>query len=242
MADSSQKPQTSPTPDAPHASGGGPPGRSHWVVIFLLDRLLPAAVWGAVAAGGFVQLIKLWPSLQFLDRCRRGTIPIFFLLAALLFLVRHARRGPRARWWERAVALAATFGLPAVPLTFGWITPRTIPPWLTLTSIVLSWTGMIWTIVSLAYLGRCFGVFPEPRGLVTKGPYRWIRHPIYLGEMVGATGVVLGMCNWIGAFPLAVFIALQTWRAINEERALLAQFPDYRSYMRRTWGLLPAIW
>ena len=66
--------------------------------------------------------------------------------------------------------------------------------------------------------------------------------PAVVWGIFAAAGVVLGTCNWGGAFPLAVFIALQTWRAFNEERALLAQFPDYRSYMRRTWRLLPLIW
>ncbi len=239
MADSLQ---TRPSPASdPHAgSGDGQNRRQSRSVLFLLDRFLPAGAWGVFAAANAIGLLRAWPGLPTLERCQRCTVLVFVVLMTLLFLVRRPRQGPQSQWWEQAVALAGTFCMSILPAAF-WLRPHTAPPWLTLTSIVVSWAGMIWAVLSLAYLGRCFGLFPEPRGLVTKGPYRWIRHPLYLGEIVGAAGVVLGTCHWAGAFPLAVFIALQTWRAFNEERALSAQFPDYNSYAHRTWRMLPWI-
>ena len=51
--------------------------------------------------------------------------------------------------------------------------------------------GTLLTIWSLATLGRCFGLFPEVRGLVLRGPYRLVRHPVYLGELVSAVGLLL---------------------------------------------------
>src|SRR5712671_2760530 len=51
--------------------------------------------------------------------------------------------------------------------------------------------GIIWALYSLSYLGRAFSIVPEARGLVTSGPYRFVRHPIYLGEIVAGVGLVL---------------------------------------------------
>src|ERR671925_1308204 len=44
--------------------------------------------------------------------------------------------------------------------------------------------GMVWALYSLSYLRNRFSIVPEARGLVTSGPYRLVRHPIYLGEIV----------------------------------------------------------
>jgi protein-S-isoprenylcysteine O-methyltransferase Ste14 len=117
--------------------------------------------------------------------------------------------------------------------------------------------------VSLLTLGRCFGLFPEARGLVTHGPYRYVRHPVYLGEFISGFGLLLPRLAFsehyvlrlpfsdaalalnLGALNLGIFVlfvALQLWRASNEERALTAVFPEYAEYRRRTARLLPGIY
>ena len=44
--------------------------------------------------------------------------------------------------------------------------------------------GLIIMVIGLASLGRSFGIMPRARGLVQSGLYRWVRHPIYLGEFL----------------------------------------------------------
>ena len=61
-----------------------------------------------------------------------------------------------------------------------------------LASDVLLIAGLAFAIGSVAVLGRCFGILPDVRGLVTHGPYRWVRHPLYLGELTAVLGIVLG--------------------------------------------------
>jgi len=100
--------------------------------------------------------------------------------------------------------------------------------------------GTLFTIWSLATLGRCFGLFPEVRGLVMRGPYRLVRHPVYLGELLSAVGLLLAKPHPLIIGIFAVFAALQYWRTVYEERALSAAYPDeYPTYARRVPRLLP---
>jgi protein-S-isoprenylcysteine O-methyltransferase Ste14 len=102
--------------------------------------------------------------------------------------------------------------------------------------------GLLFAIASVAVLGRCFGVLPDVRGLVTRGPYRLVRHPLYLGELTAGLGIVLGASNWapaLGAWALCV--GLQLVRTAYEERALRAEFPEYGPYAERTRRLIPGV-
>jgi protein-S-isoprenylcysteine O-methyltransferase Ste14 len=104
---------------------------------------------------------------------------------------------------------------------------------------VLTLAGGVWLLVSVLALGRCFGVLPEARGLVTRGPYRLVRHPVYLGELAALLGLVLGALGPWNLVCLAVAFAAQRVRMSLEERALTREFPEYGSYAARTPRLIP---
>lgn len=98
------------------------------------------------------------------------------------------------------------------------------------------------TLVSLLFLGRCFAILPGARGVVVRGPYRLIRHPVYAAElvmMVGcawALGPVLGLVVW-------VFVALWVAVRIVAEERRLQQLEAYRNYCSRVpWRLVPGLW
>jgi protein-S-isoprenylcysteine O-methyltransferase Ste14 len=116
----------------------------------------------------------------------------------------------------------------------------------TSTSLVLA--GELLTLVSCAWLlaavlalGRCFGILPEARGLVTRGPYRLVRHPVYLGELGAAAGLVVASPTLWNVGALAVFAFAQAVRMPLEERALSAVFPEYTEYAARTPRLVPRL-
>jgi protein-S-isoprenylcysteine O-methyltransferase Ste14 len=102
--------------------------------------------------------------------------------------------------------------------------------------------GLLFAIASVAFLGRCFGVLPDVRGLVTRGPYRLVRHPLYLGELTAALGIVIGAQRWAPAFAAwLVCLGLQLVRTKYEERSLRAEFPEYAPYADRTKRLIPGL-
>jgi len=102
--------------------------------------------------------------------------------------------------------------------------------------------GLLFAIASVAFLGRCFGVLPDVRGLVTRGPYRLVRHPLYLGELTAALGIVVGAQRWAPALAAwLVCLGLQLVRTKYEERSLRAEFPEYARYAARTKRLIPGL-
>jgi len=97
----------------------------------------------------------------------------------------------------------------------------------------------IWLLVSVLALGKCFGILPEARGLVTRGPYRLVRHPVYLGELGAVVGFSIGAPSLWNFVVLVVFYAAQTVRMRLEEEALTREFAEYPEYVATTPRLLP---
>ena len=110
--------------------------------------------------------------------------------------------------------------------------------------------GRFWSGVSLMCLGNCIDVWgyttlfrslsivAEARVLKSTGPYRWIRHPIYLGQFISQAGFYLFLVQpqlkWFIFY--GIFVAMQLYRSKVEEEVLLENFGvKYRELQRRTW-------
>ena len=106
---------------------------------------------------------------------------------------------------------------------------------------VIALASYVWLVVAVLYLGRCFGLLPEARGLVTRGPYRLVRHPVYLGEFGAVAGFLVGAPSLWNLGAAAMFVAAQAVRMRLEERALEREFPEYGTYAAATPRLLPRI-
>jgi protein-S-isoprenylcysteine O-methyltransferase Ste14 len=104
----------------------------------------------------------------------------------------------------------------------------------------------LWTVVglggellvlwSLLSLGKRFGIAPADRGLVKAGPYRLIRHPMYLGELVLRLALAVGSLEALIWLPF--MLSLQVLRAIREER-ILSGYATYAKTVR--WRMIPFI-
>lgn len=101
--------------------------------------------------------------------------------------------------------------------------------------------GMTLTLSSFLALGRSFGVVAADRGLKTGGPYRFVRHPAYLGHSITLTGFLVGNFNWLNLGLYAAILIAQLARVFAEERHLVAT-TDYAVYRQRVrWRLVPGI-
>ena len=96
-----------------------------------------------------------------------------------------------------------------------------------------------WLLISVLALGRCFGVLPEVRGLVTGGPYRFVRHPVYLGELGACVGLLVAAPSLWNSGVAAVFVGAQAIRMRLEEIALADEFPEYAAYAAETPRIVP---
>jgi protein-S-isoprenylcysteine O-methyltransferase Ste14 len=102
--------------------------------------------------------------------------------------------------------------------------------------------GLIAVIASLMALGRSFGFVAADRGVVTRGPYALVRHPVYAGYLLIQLGYVLQAISWRNALVLLLVTACNTGRTVAEERVLSAS-PQYRRYREQVrWRLVPGAW
>lgn len=101
--------------------------------------------------------------------------------------------------------------------------------------------GIVWQMYAKLWLGRCFGILPACRGIVTGDPYRLVRHPIYLGYFLTHAGFLLGHFSLFNLAAFAAFYALKLCRIHYEER-LLAAHPHYRRYQAAVkYRLIPFV-
>ena len=149
---------------------------------------------------------------------------------------------------SRAVATSGSVSAHVVAVTATWL-PFVLPllrgapagPERQALSDALLVVGTAWAVWSLRCLGRNMSLLAQARDVVDRGPYHWVRHPLYAGEIVSTLGVAIAM-NSLAAIALwVVFCGLQVYRASREEEVLLRTLPAYRSYRSRTAALLPGV-
>jgi protein-S-isoprenylcysteine O-methyltransferase Ste14 len=108
--------------------------------------------------------------------------------------------------------------------------------------LVLVTLAAVFSVVCLLTLGKRFGVRPALRGLVTRGPYRLVRNPLYLSYVIAAIGFNLQAWNLATLLLVLLGWAAMVYRIIAEER-VLSRDPKWPAYVARVkYRLVPGLW
>jgi protein-S-isoprenylcysteine O-methyltransferase Ste14 len=211
--------------------------------LVLATRVL-VSLSGAACAAYFAQA-----SLAYYLATHRLIGGLFFVEQAwfvLAFLIRRPPRGSRPGDGA-STGLTGTLApwLLAAGGTFGGLLFRPSgahPPWGVEAGLALQLIGLVTAIIALAALGRSFGFVAADRGLVTRGPYAVIRHPVYAAYFLIQAGYLLQSISLRNAVVLAGATACNIGRACAEER-VLARVPGFERYRQRVrWRLVPGLW
>jgi protein-S-isoprenylcysteine O-methyltransferase Ste14 len=212
------------------------------------DRLAAAPLIAWYLFGLVKQAPLTW---QRLNDLAQGTIQLVdflqlialigsFVMIFLLVYVLLTRRVPELKakgGLPRAVAIAGSF----LGNGFLYLNPVQLSLPAQIFADLLIITSTVGSLLVLSRLGASFSMMPEARKLVTSGPYALIRHPLYLAEMVGVSGLVIQFQQpWALLLGLGVF-GLLYWRSEFEEGVLQAAYPEYVAYRTRTPRFIPFI-
>ena len=114
------------------------------------------------------------------------------------------------------------------------------------TGFIVFGLGMLLFAYAITYLRAAFrgNIQPVTKDLITTGPYRVIRHPLYLAMLISCLGLAFGMRSIAGLVcVIFLFLPLCIYRAKLEERALYARFGEqWQEYVQRTRFMLPFIY
>jgi protein-S-isoprenylcysteine O-methyltransferase Ste14 len=137
------------------------------------------------------------------------------------------------------LAFTASFLAPGSSMRANWKT-------LFVSGILIWLGGILFRWYSIRTLGRFFTTdvaIAKDQQVMEQGPYRWLRHPSYLGSLLSMVGFGLTFANWLAlVLPVVCLAAGYAYRIPIEEQALIKGLgPAYGAYMKRTWRLIPYV-
>jgi protein-S-isoprenylcysteine O-methyltransferase Ste14 len=201
-----------------------PAGRLDWPAAWVLSLLygvllLAYAVWGTLRAPDLLEeRSQVARNVKVWDKVIIGVYTVLLLATLVLAGLDVGRVG-----WSQMPAALEVLGLVGIVLSAGLI---------------------FWTILSNAYLGRMVRI-QEDRGhqVVTGGPYRYVRHPMYVGIILLFPCMALFLGSWWALVPASLIAMLMVARTALEDRTLRAELPGYAEYAQRVrYRLLPGVW
>jgi protein-S-isoprenylcysteine O-methyltransferase Ste14 len=162
------------------------------------------------------------------------------------------RPGKGAKEWDRAVlriyllltlSLFVVAGLDVGRLHWSDTVPLEVQV-VALVGFALSFAFSIWAMVVNSFYSRVVRI-QRDRGhrVVADGPYRFVRHPTYIGGILSWVCAALALGSWLALVPVVLIAVTLTVRTALEDRTLQEELPGYREYAARVrYRLLPGVW
>lgn len=188
-----------------------------------------------ITAGELALLFALTPTFRFADW-------VYVLQHSLVLLIAFWRRPPELKDLSVQATAAVFISYSYAYAQVAYL--RLFPgdgAWLDGGNALVPGAALL-SLASLLSLGRSFGVWPASRGLMTGGPYRLVRHPMYLSYVIADVGY--NLLEWNQGTLLMVLAGWGSllYRIIAEEK-ILSQNADWKAYSARVrFRLIPGIW
>ena len=221
---------------------------SNMKVQIVVRLALAAPIWGAIffwPAGTF-DYWEAWAYLAILFAAMIGIIA-YFLQHDPDLLVHRMELREREMKQQWIVGLSAVYFLlayflPGFDQRYGW---SDVPAWLALVGdvmVVLGFVFLFQVFKANSYASRVV-VVEVGQEVISKGPYAWVRHPMYVSVLLVYVFSPLALGSYWAMIPTVALIVLLVARIRNEEQVLLRDLKGYGEYVEKVrWRLLPGIW
>ena len=155
-------------------------------------------------------------------------------------------KGPNGEWYvviQLILFGLVAFGPSALPSWSAWGSP-----WRTVSIVVgtlLGGLGGLLVLSGLFSLGSNLTAVPRPKDdaqMVEHGAYRWVRHPIYSGIILGALGLGFLRGGWLSLLYALVLFFFFDIKSRKEEKWLREKYGDYAAYQQRVAKLIPFLY
>jgi protein-S-isoprenylcysteine O-methyltransferase Ste14 len=219
---------------------------------FLAREVMGVAMMG-VALFWSAGRLNWWPAWALL------AVMLAWIAATLIVILRYnpsllaERLGPRkgAKPWDKAImsvvglAQLGRLIIAGLDQRFGWTADFPVAAQIVaLIVLALSWALVAWATGANAFFSQIVRIQAE-RGqtVATGGPYRFVRHPAYVGAVLAEFAVPVLLGSWWALLPGALNAVLMVVRTALEDRTLRAELNGYAEYASRvSYRLLPGVW
>jgi len=218
----------------------------------LVMLVVTLVILGAILFGsaGRVDWVMAWVFIGVLMACVIVNIVVLMKTNPDVIQERMSRPKDVKRWDIVLSSILGVFVMAALPLAglderFGWSPP--IAPALHVAGLALFVIGdllFLWTMAVNKFCSKLVCIQKE-RGhhVVTSGPYRYIRHPGYVGWSILVAGIPLILGSLWTFIPVGVAICLTVVRTVLEDNTLKEELDGYEEYARRVrYKLVPGVW
>lgn len=219
-------------------------------------RVAASSIWGILSFGLILFLpagtFRYWQAWVFIAVFMAATIvpAIYLARNKPAALQRRMNAGPRAepRRAQKFIitgsflTLFAVMVVSALDHRFGW---SVVPAWLSVVGDVLVATGLgiaMLANVQNTYAGATVTV-ESGQTLVSDGLYGFVRHPMYIGNVIMMIGIPLALGSYWGLLFVIPGGVMLTFRILDEEKLLTQELSGYREYRQRVrYRLVPYVW